>query len=73
MGYREREVRAHFRHGGTDYALRVTDPACIGNYLAKPDGFYLVKDAILTVSLGEAFHGCAYKLVAAVIDRADVN
>jgi hypothetical protein len=73
MGYREREIRAHFRHGGTDYALRVTDPTYVGGYLAQPDGLYLVNHAFLTVSLGEAFHGYVYKLVAAVIERTDVN
>lgn len=67
-----RRVRARFRFGGYAYCLVVTDPPIESECLAKPDGEYPIAQALLCISLGEMFHGHAYKLAAAVItpDRA---
>ncbi|MGV9776607.1 dual OB domain-containing protein [Streptosporangium sp. NPDC003464] len=66
----KRVVRARFRHAGFEYILRVTDPEYERAYLAKSDGFYRLGESFITVSLGEPFDGYAYKLVAAIIERA---
>ena len=62
----EREVRAIFSAGGYTYQLAVTDPDVKAEFLGMPDGLYNVDSAALCVSLTEAFHGFAYKLVATI-------
>lgn len=67
FGNPKRSVRASFAYNGVDYAFKVTDPDVEKFYKAKPDGEYRADDVTyFTVSLGEAFNGYAYKLVAAV-------
>lgn len=65
-----RRVRAHFKLSGQTYCLVVTDPAIESQCLAGPNGEYPAPEALLCVSLGEPFHGHAYKLAAAVITPA---
>lgn len=65
--YNKRHVQAQFQFYGTDYALKVTDPMIEEKYLARQDGEYRLGKCYLTISLGEAFNGYCYKLVAAVI------
>jgi hypothetical protein len=67
FGDPKRRVRACLSMSGHEYAFAVTDPQVEIEYLAKPDGRYRIKEALITVSLGEVFHGFAYKLTAAVI------
>lgn len=62
-----RRVRAAFELAGSPYCLSVTDPPIESQYLRKPDGVYILDEAILCVSLSEPFHGFAYKLAASVI------
>jgi hypothetical protein len=54
---------------GTTYTLRITDPAVFNRYQHAPVGEYPSGEALLTVSLGEPYHGYAYKLIAAVMER----
>jgi len=49
----------------------MTDPVVEQVYFHRGDGNYSVANALLCVSLGEAFHGHAYKLAAAVITNAE--
>jgi hypothetical protein len=42
-------------------------------FLAKGSGKYCLGESFLTVSLGEAYEGHFYKLVAAIVERADVE
>ena len=67
FGNPKRCVRGTFRHAGTEYALRVTDPEHEGRYLAKLDGAYQLDECYLTISVGEPFQGACYKLIAAII------
>jgi hypothetical protein len=70
FGDPKRKVYGRFRHAGTDYRLRVTDPVYERAYLAQSDGDHRLGDCFLTVSLGEPFEGFCYKLVAAIIEKA---
>jgi hypothetical protein len=63
----KRRVQARFHHNGTSYGLWVTDPRVEREYLSRDDGTYELGPCFLTISLGEAFQGYCYKLVAAII------
>jgi hypothetical protein len=65
-------VDAHFRYAGCTYILRLTDPEYEQTYLAKQEGTYELSESFLTVSLGEPYEDYAYKLVAAIIERAKI-
>ena len=69
FGNPKRRIYGLFHHAGTDYRLRVTDPAYEDAYLAKPNGEYHLNESYLTVSLGEPWEGFSYKLIAAIIER----
>ena len=62
FGNRRRSVQGRFRHDGMDYWLRVTDPKYERLYLRRPNGIYHIRESFLTISLGEAYRGHAYKL-----------
>jgi len=63
----KRRVRGAFSCSGLRYRLMITDPVVEQKYLAMTDGKYPVGEALICVSLGESFHGFAYKLIAAVL------
>lgn len=63
----KRRVRALFELAGITYKLQVTDPQAEEKYLAGADGNYDLPNAILCISLSEAFEGHSFKLVAAII------
>ncbi|GGL57852.1 dual OB domain-containing protein [Planomonospora parontospora] len=68
-----RAVSARFMYAGSTYILRVTDPEYEREYLAKADGGYELGESFITVSLGEPYKEYAYKLVAAIIERAKIE
>jgi hypothetical protein len=70
FGNPKRRVQARFSHAGSQYHLWVTDPRYERRYLAQPDGDYDLGESFLTISLGEPFNECCYKLVAAILERA---
>ncbi|MFJ5802985.1 dual OB domain-containing protein [Streptomyces decoyicus] len=72
FGDRKQVVDAHFCHAGCTYILRLTDPEYEKTYLAKQEGTYKLGESFLTVSLGEPHEDYAYKLVAAIIERAKI-
>jgi hypothetical protein len=71
--YRKRKVRATFDYKKHGYVLAVTDPIIERRYFAGEDGEYPIRNALLCVSLGEAFQNYCYKLVAAVITPEDLR
>lgn len=73
FGNSKRRVQAHFMLNGEEYKLRITDPIYERRYLAKSDGTYQLGECCLTVSLGEPYNGYTYKLIAALIERTDVE
>jgi hypothetical protein len=73
FGNPKRRVQAQFSHAGSPYHLWVTDPGYERRYLARADGDFALGESFLTISLGEPFNDCCYKLVAAIIERASVT
>lgn len=67
FGNGKRKVRGRFTLNGTQYLLSVTDPVVERQYLGGQDGTFDLGAATLCVSLGEAWQGYAYKLIAAVL------
>jgi hypothetical protein len=63
----EPRVQARFNHNNERYALRVTDPRVERKYRTREKQTYKLGPCFLTISLGEAFQGYCYKLVAAII------
>jgi hypothetical protein len=68
-----RLVKAHFRQGKIDYTLGITDPAIENMMWAGEDRTVEMHGAVLCLSLGEIFHGHAYKLVAAILNPEMVD
>ena len=69
----KRALRAHFRHAGNYYALKVTDPVFQDAYRSHADGVYPLGSCFLTVSLTEQFDDYACKVVAAVIPQTQLT
>jgi len=63
----KRRIRAAFSFNGMEYTLMVTDPVVKDRFLLGKEGEFCIKQAALCISLGEAFNGNAYKLVATII------
>ena len=73
FGNPKRRVQGQFVHGGVQYWLWVTDPIYERRYLALPNGTRHLGECCLTISLGEPFEGYAYKLIAAIMERAQIE
>ena len=67
-------VQGQFQHAGKPYGLRVTDALYEARYQARAEGVYDLGESYLTISLGEAYEkkDACYKLIAAIIERAEV-
>jgi hypothetical protein len=63
----KRAARTSFLFDGLRYTLKVTDPYIEHEYLRGENVVFPVSECVLCVSLGEAFNGHAYKLVATMI------
>jgi hypothetical protein len=63
----KRLVKASFQYSGIPYTLQITDPVVERRMWAGDDRTESVDNVLLCVSLGGAFHGYAYKLVATII------
>lgn len=78
FGDPKRRVQADFRHRGVRHAVWVTDPLIERQYKAREDGTYQIGECCLCISLSEPVQKrngdrCRFKLVAAVIQRAEVQ
>jgi hypothetical protein len=73
FGNPKRRVQAQFSNDDIQYHLWVTDPVYEQRLLAVPDGIHQLGESVLTVSLGEPYNDNCYKLVAAIIEPAQVN
>jgi hypothetical protein len=73
FGNSKRRVQGRFKYAGTHYHLWVTDPVYERRYLAQANGRYEIGECCLTISLGEPHEGFCYKLIAAVVERADTE
>lgn len=67
FGNSKRRVQGCFKYNDKEYKLWVTDPNYERYYLAQQDGEYEIGQCYLTISLGEAYQGASYKLIAAII------
>ncbi|MYB76520.1 MAG: hypothetical protein F4X83_05385 [Chloroflexi bacterium] len=72
-GYFLYKVRGRFRHDGIEYCLHVTDPIYEQVYGEQPNSRYTLDACFLTVSLGGAHKGFAYKLIAAIIAPSELT
>jgi hypothetical protein len=63
----QKVFRAEFRVGGSDYKLKITDPAFETRFADKNVGTYVIEESLLTLSLGEEFDNKHWKLVAGVM------
>lgn len=70
FGNPKRRVQGRFALGSTQHRLWITDPVYEQRYLALPDASHQIGECYLTISLGEPHEGFAYKLIAAIIERA---
>ena len=66
-------LRVQFRYAGSDYGLRLTDPEYETRYEGQPLGEYRLGESYLTISLGEPYKGNVYKLIAALIQIAEIR
>lgn len=69
FGDSKRRVQAQFRFTEKKYHLWVTDPRYERRYLQQRDGQHYIQHCYVTISLGKAFNGYTYKLVAAIIEQ----
>ena len=60
------KVQGRFRYDGVEYRLSVTDPIYEQAYGKRPNCSYALDACFLTISLGGAHKGYAYKLIAAI-------
>jgi len=67
FGNGKRKVRGKFSFSGINYCLAITDPPIERKFLQGQNGVFPIGHALLCISLGEPYHGYAYKLIAAVI------
>lgn len=67
FGDPKRRVQGRFQFEGDNYRLRVTDPVIERSYLRRENGSYELGPCYLTISVGEAFKGYCYKLIATII------
>ena len=73
-GYEDRRrLRVLFSHAGSEYALRLTDPQYEERYSDREAGTYSIGESYMTISLGEPFNDYAYKLIAALIETAEIR
>lgn len=62
------EIRVRFELCNEEYCLKLTDPAATARLAPQASAEVTeVEDALMCVSLGEAFNGFAYKLAASII------
>jgi len=66
---RREKRRASFSFNGEPYTLMCTDPWAETGSIFLGKKVVSFEDALICVSLGEDFHGHAYKLVASIITR----
>ncbi len=73
QGGTRRRVRGRFRYHNQYYNLTITDPPIEEHYLQTGNGTYEILNSAICISLGEAFHGYAFRLIASIITENIAN
>ena len=72
-GRENSKYRMKFTYNGSNYDFPITDPVFLEQFKKSPDSYADMDGAYLVLSLGIAFEGFHYKLVATVVIPNDLD
>ncbi len=72
-GRENSKYRMKFTYNGSNYDFPITDPVFLEQFKKSPDSYADLDGVYLVLSLGIAFEGFHYKLVATVLIPNDLN
>ncbi|MEO5331781.1 MAG: hypothetical protein H7839_07130 [Magnetococcus sp. YQC-5] len=66
-------VRGQFIWNKNNYMLDVTDPFIEYHYHKMPNGYYIINNPVLCISLSDLWNGFYYKLISAILFEERVD